>query len=146
MKDDKPLLVFLFGIISTIPFEIITRINMYSGFGAYSLYQLDSFVITITRPNTIIGLVVSSLVGGTSAVLFYISLSKIGDNHIVIKSILFNALIWSILEFVLTAYLEAKYFPLRPMGDYWGELFGAAAFGASVGLLFKRYILRKPAF
>ena len=54
MKYDKPLVAALIGALSTIPAEILTRAFVSFGIGQYSVYQLDSLLITQNRPTPII--------------------------------------------------------------------------------------------
>jgi hypothetical protein len=144
MYSNKPLTAIMIGVLSTIPFEIILRIAKYLGYAKYSLYQLDSLVITGNRPTTLIGFIVSSMVAGFIAFVFYYSLEKVGTDYIIIKSVFVSILAWSILETVLTLGFEGTKIPVRPISGYYSQFIGIIVFGIIMGLLFKRYLLLKP--
>lgn len=145
MNFDKPLVAILIGAIATIPFEIFMRIAKSLGLVKYSLYQLDSIVITSNRPVALLGFIVSSIVGGFIAFILYYALPKIGTDYLVIKSTLFSLFAWSALEVVLTLGFEGTKVPLRPIVGYYIQMVGAIIFGIIIGLLFKKYLLKQTA-
>ena len=141
MKYDKPLIAAAIGAFSTIPYEIFTRILKFLGIGKYSLYELDSLIVTITnRPNLIIGIVISLLIGTFFAVLFYYAFQKLGTDYMLIKSIIIGLTAWAILEFALTSTIEGKTFPVRPINDYYVHMLGSIIFGVTFGLLFDKFL------
>ncbi|MHB8156730.1 MAG: hypothetical protein ACYDEQ_04995 [Desulfocucumaceae bacterium] len=142
MKYDKPLVAAGIGALSTIPYEIITRILVYTGIGKYSLYQLDSLVVTIYRPTAVVGVIVSTVVGGTGAVLFYYGLKKLGTDYLILKSILISLLYWLTLEFIFALAFEDKVIPIRPVADYYSHMSGSLVFGTTLGLLFQRVLFK----
>ncbi|SDH85266.1 hypothetical protein [Desulfosporosinus hippei] len=82
MKYDKPLIVAMIGAVSTMPSEVLTRLLLLLGIGKYSIYQLDSLLITFNRPIAIMGLIVNLIVGGFVGIVFYYSLEKIGTDYL----------------------------------------------------------------
>ena len=67
MKLNKPLVALLIGALATIPQEIYTRfLRYFLGIGDYSVYEHNSLIITINRPNAILGIVSTGMVGGLS--------------------------------------------------------------------------------
>lgn len=143
MNYDKPLMAAAIGFISTISYEISTQILLHFGVGKYSLYQLNSFIITINRPNIIIGLIVSFGIGCLAGILFYYIAQKLGTDYITIKALIFSILVWLTLELVFTALVEGKTIDIRPISDYFNKFYGTIAFGITLGLLFKRFLLKK---
>lgn len=143
MKNDKPLKAAFIGFISTITYEVFTRILLYFGIGKYSLYQLDSFVVTIDKPRAIIGAVVSFAVSCFIANLVYYSTKKLGSDYLVIKSVIISIMFWIVLEAVFTSSIEGRYIPIRPVSDYYIHLFGAIVFGITLGVLFNKFFFKK---
>ncbi|HBP63859.1 MAG TPA: hypothetical protein DD730_06225 [Desulfosporosinus sp.] len=119
MKYDKPMVAALIGALSTISAEILTRAFTSFGIGQYSVYQLDSLLITQNRPTLGIGLIVNLIIGGLVGILFYYSLEKIGFDYLVIKSACVGLLAWSGTELVITDLVEGKTIPLRPIAGYY---------------------------
>lgn len=139
MKSDRPLLAALFGILSTLPYEFLSRILLFFGIGKYSEYQLSSMVITLNRPTAILGFFVSSILGSTSALLFYYVIQKVGSDYLIVKGIAVGLIAFLFLEATFTAIIEGPGFiPFRPISDYYLHLFGAAVFGFTLGLLFRK--------
>jgi len=111
------------------PYEIVTRIFLFWGIGKYSLYELDSLIVTISdRPNLILGIIISFIVGAFSAVLFYYSLKKLGIDYMLIKCTIIGLTVWAILELVFTATIESKTIPIRPINDYYVHAIGSIFF------------------
>ena len=146
MKSDRPLTAAFLGILSTLPYEIFTRIFLYLGYGIYSLYQLDSTVVTINKTNVPIGFVVSCSVSVLTSVIFYFLINAINSEHLVIKSILFSVLIWTTTELIFTAVIEGKFIPIRPIDDYYSHMLGAVVYGITQGLLFKQLLFSKHTY
>lgn len=144
MKYNKPLTATIIGAVSTVPSEVVTRLLLLFGIGKYSLYQLDSLLITFNRPSTIMGLIVNFIVGGFVGVVFYYSLEKIGTDYLIIKSASVGALSWLFFELMFTVTVEGEYIDIRPMSDYYVHILGSLAFGITLGLLFKKYLLQRP--
>lgn len=144
MRYDKPLLAAAIGAASTIPYEIITRIFLFMGIGKYSLYELNSFVVTINRPSEIIGLIVGPVVGGVVAIILYYATIKLGKDYMVLKGIATSLVAWTILELVFTGTIEGKFIPIRPLDDYYIHAFGSVVFGISLGMLFRIILFKKP--
>ena len=51
------------------------------------MYQLNSLVITLNRPNEVLGILSTFLTGGVISVILYYLLNRIGTDYIVLKSI-----------------------------------------------------------
>ncbi len=144
MKYDKPLVAALLGALATIPYELYTRLLVSLGFGKYSVYQLNSLVITINRPTAIIGIVSTFITGGLIGVVFYYSLKKLGTDFVVIKGLAAGLFGWVFTETIFTWLIEGpRLIQPRPMSDYYLEISGAAIFGLTLGLLFKRYLIKE---
>jgi hypothetical protein len=143
MTYDKPLIAALFGALSTITGEILTRVLIFFGIGKYSVYQLDSLLVTFNRPTTIMGLIVNFIIGGFTGVVFYYLLKKIGQDYLVIKSTFIGLLMWAVTEFLFTSTVDGKYIEIRPVSDYYIHIVAAGAFGITLGLLFKKYLFNR---
>jgi hypothetical protein len=145
LKYDKPLTAGLLGAFSTLTGEISTQLLLFLGFGKYSLYQLDSLLITFNRPSIAIGFIVNFTAGGAIAILFYYAISKLGRDFLVFKAVAVGLLSWGIFELILTATIEGRYIAIRPMSDYYVHLIGTIVFGITLGLLFNRYLFNQSA-
>jgi hypothetical protein len=143
MKLDKLTIAGIIGVTSTLTYEIFTRLLIFAGIGKYSIYQLDGFIVSINRIDSILGLVISSLVSGWGAVLFYLALMHTNTNCLVIKNIMFTLLMWGVLEAVFTATIEGKFIPIRPISDYYIHVFGSIILGITQGLLFNFFLFKK---
>lgn len=143
MDYDKPLIAALIGALSTIPAEIITRALVLIDIAKYSVYQLDSLLITFTRPITVIGLIIDFIIGGFAATFFYYALKKIGRDYLVIKSTSFGLLTWILKELVFTSTIEGQFIEIRPINDYYVHIFGALIYGITLGFLLKKYLMNQ---
>lgn len=144
LKYNKPLLAALIGILSTIPYELLTRTLISLGIGKYSVYQLSSLMVTLNRPVTILGVIISSILGGSFAILFYYALMKLGPDYLFIKGISAGLVLWIFLETFFTWLIEGpKLIPLRPVSDYYIHIMGASLYGFTLGLLFNFFIVMK---
>lgn len=143
MKFDKPTLAILMGAFATIPYEIFTRILVNLGVAKYSVYQLSSLMITLNRPNTLLGTITSIILGGTISLVFYSVIKILGRDHLIIKSIAISLFSWLVLEVFFMWLIEGRdLIPHRPIQDYYSELFGAIIFGITLGLLFHNYLFK----
>lgn len=142
MKPNKPLVALLIGVLATIPQEIYTWfLRYFLGIGDYSVYELNSLIITLNRPNAILGLVSTGIVGGIVSILLYYSLNRIGPDYIILKSIVAGVISWVISETIFTWLLEGpRLMHARSISDYFLQLTGAFVYGVILGLLYKRYI------
>jgi predicted tellurium resistance membrane protein TerC len=143
MFQDKVLIAGLFGVLSTIPAEIVSRILVYFRFGKYSIYELASLTITFNRPVFIIGLIVDLLVSSLLSVILYLIFEKFGSTHLVIKTAVCSLLAWLGCELLFTAIIEGKYIRIRPLNDYYSHIISTLIFGLTLGLLLKKYIFNK---
>jgi len=143
MKYDKPTLAMFMGALSTIPYEIVTRILMTFGFAKYSVYQLTSFMITLDRPNVILGAIYSIILGSLLSLVFYYALKFLDHDYFIVKSIGISLLNWLTLEVIFMWLIEGRNFiPHRPINDYYSEMIGSIVFGITLGLLFRYYLFK----
>lgn len=144
MRYDKPLIAGLLGSVSTIPYEIFTRVLVMLGIGKFSAYQLTSLVITLNRPRAILGMVMSALIGGLIAVIFYYSLKKFGPDYIILKSLFIGLLAWVFLEVVYVWLIEGRgLVKPRPVIDYYIHLSGSFLYGLTLGILLKTFLIKE---
>ena len=144
MRYDKPLITGLLGSVSTIPYEIFTRVFVMFGIGKYSAYQLTSLVITLNRPRAILGMVMGALIGGLVAVIFYYSLKKMGPDYIILKSLFIGLLAWVFLEVVYVWLIEGPgLVKPRPIFDYYIHLSGSFLYGLTLGILLKTFLIKE---
>jgi len=142
VRFDKPLVAFLIGALATIPQEIYTWILLNLGVGRYSVYQLNSLVITINRPNEVLGILSTFLTGGVISVILYYLLNRIGTDYIVLKSLSTGLLSWIFTEAIFTWLLEGPgLIQHRPISDYFLQSSGSAVFGLVLGFLYKKYLV-----
>jgi len=140
VEYDKPLIAGLLGALSTLIGEISTQLLIYLGVGKYSIYQLDSLLITFNRPSIIVGFIVNFIAGGFIGILFYYAISKLGQDYLVFKGAGVGLLSWGIFELILTATIEGNFIDIRPMSDYYIHLVGTIVFGITLGALFNKYL------
>jgi hypothetical protein len=145
LNYDKPLIAGLLGALSTVISEVASQLAIYLGLGKYSIYELDSLLITFNRPSIFIGFIVNIIAGGAIAILFYYAISKLGQDYLVCKGLAVGLLSWGIFEIILTATVEGHFFDIRPMSDYYLHLVATAIFGISLGLLFEKYLFTTSA-
>ncbi len=145
MYNDKPLMAAIIGSLSTISAEIVSRIMLYFGIGQYSIYLLDSLVLTLNRPNFLLGLYINFSIGGLVGIMFYYALKTIGQTNLLIKSTFVGLVSSAFAEILLSAIVEGKYIPDRPIGDYYLHIVGATLFGLTMGIAFKYCIFKNTA-
>jgi hypothetical protein len=141
LKYDKPLIAAAIGATSTLAAEITSRIMIFFGIGKYSIYQLDSLLITFNRPDFFLGLFVNFIIGGFIGIAFYYSLKILGVDYIICKSIVVGLFAEPISEVLITALIEGKYIDIRPIGDYYLHIASALAYGLMMGVLFEKYLV-----
>jgi len=142
MKNDKVLIAMIIGSVSTVAYEIITQIFVVTGIAKYSLYQLDSFIITLNRQTYFIGIMISFIVASFSSAIFYYLILKVGAEHLLIKSISFALLIWAVLEAFFMVNIENRLIDPRPISDYYNHMIGAMGYGIVQGLLYKKFLFK----
>ena len=143
MDYNKPSVAALIGALSTIPFELITRLLVVLGIAKYTVYELNSLMITVNRPNVILGAIAAMLLSAGIALVFYYSLKFLGWDYLIIKSISVSLLSWLVLEVLFMWLIEGRgLIPPRPINDYFSEMTGAVVFGVTLGLLFRTYLLK----
>lgn len=143
MKNDKLLVIAFFGIISTVPAEILTLFLVYLGFGKFSIYQLASLLITFNRPTLLMGFIVDALIGSFVSFIFCYLLEKLGSDFLVTKVTFGSIFAWLVCELAFTFFIEGKFFDIRPINDYYNHIFGAIIFGITLGMLFKKFMFMK---
>jgi hypothetical protein len=147
MKYEKALVLPLLGFLSTIPYEIITRILVFFKYGKYSVYELTSLMITLNRPNVILGAVASMLLSSGIAILLYYLLNRLSWQNLIFKSIFISLFSWLLLEVIFMWLIEGRQLiPYRPLNDYYIELFGSILYGITLGLLFQKFLAKKSGF
>lgn len=144
MNKDKPLIAALFGAIATLPGEALSLVLLVLGVSEYSIYQVDSLLVTFNRPTEFIGLIVNFIVGGLAGVIFYYALNMLGEDYLVLKGLAFGCMFWLLTELAFTTTVEGKYIPLRLITDYNVHILDAAIFGSTLVLLINKYLLPKP--
>ncbi|MDW7651951.1 MAG: hypothetical protein SCK29_10850 [Bacillota bacterium] len=114
------------------------------GVGKYSVYQLNSLIVTLNRPNAVLGLATTSVLSGLLAIIFYHLLKKLGWDYLIAKSVGFGLVSWVFLEGLFVWIIEGPgLIPPRPINDYYVHMIGSVVFGISLGLLFRKYLLKK---
>lgn len=143
MRLDKPLVAVLLGALATIPQELYTGfLRFFLGIGDYSVYELNSLVITINRPNMLIGFLSTCMIGGIVSVVLYYLLNKIGYDYIVLKALVAGIISWMVSEAIFTWLLEGpKLIHIRSLSDYFVQSSGALIFGITLGYLYRKYIV-----
>lgn len=141
LKYDKPLIAAAIGAASTLAAEITSRIMLLFGIGKYSIYQLDSLLITFNRPDFFLGLFVNFIIGGIIGITFYYSLKILGTDYLIYKSIVVGLFAEPLSEILITALIEGTYIDIRPIGDYYLHIVGALAYGLLMGVLFEKYLV-----
>lgn len=142
MKVDQPITASIIGSLSTIPYEILTRVLKSLGYAKYSVYELASLMITLNRPNMILGAILSMIVGATIAfILYHALIGWLGWDSIILKTILISLQSWVLLEGLFMWLIEGRNFiPPRPISDYYSQFFSVIIFGITMGLLFLKYL------
>lgn len=121
--------IVLIGILSTIPYEIFTRVLVALGVGKYSVYQLSSLVVTLNRPTAILGALTTLIVSCVIAMIFYHILKKLGSEYVVIKGAVTGLFSWLVTEVIYTWLIEGPGHAFRPVSDYYLEAAGSTVFG-----------------
>lgn len=145
MDDDRILKVIVVGIISTIIAEIASRVFLAIGIGKYSVYQLNSLIITLNRPSETIGFILNIIVGSALSVLLFLVLKRWGNRYVFVECLMASSFIWLLYELFFTLAIENKTIEIRPINDYYNHMVGTIIFGLSMGLLLKRFIFKKTA-
>ena len=129
--------------LTTIPAEIVSKILIALGIGKYSIYELDSLLVTFNRPTELIGFIVNVIIGGSAGIIFYYFLEVLGKDYLILKGLAFGCVFWILSELVFTSTVEGKYIDIRPITDYYVHILGAAIFGGTLGLLIQTLIIDK---
>jgi hypothetical protein len=143
MKKDRLLLAGLIGGVCTLSGEIITTVLVALGIGEYALYELNSLIVSLGRPDIIMGFILNLVVGSVVGTVFYLLFKKYGSAHIVIKTVVGSLLLWLLYELEFTAFVETKSIPLRSSADYYVHLLGTAVYGLVVGIALKWFLFTK---
>ena len=143
MEDDRFIKAGVIGALSTVIAEIASRILLAAGIGKYSVYQLNSLIVTINRPSEIIGLIINFLIASILSVLIFLMLKKWGDRYTIIICIMISLFTWLLWEFIFTLSIEGKAIEIRPINDYYNHIIDTLVFGASMGILLKCFIFKQ---
>lgn len=141
MKYNKPLIAALIGALSTVPAELFSRLLLLLDIGQYSIYQVDSLILTLNRPNTFLGFYVNVIVGGLTGMIFYYLLRILDYDYLVYKSIFVGMFASILSEVLLSAMVEGSYIGFRPVDDYVLHVLSAMVFGLSMGVAFQRFLI-----
>lgn len=142
MDDAKILKAGVIGALSTSLSELVSWLLLFFGIGKYSVYQLNSLIVTISRTSEIIGLIINFLVGSIISSIIYLVFKKWGHRYIVINCIMVGLMTWLLWEFLFTLSIEGKTIGIRPIADYYNHLLGTFVYGASMGILLKLFIFK----
>lgn len=138
----KPMLAAFIGVAATIPYELLERALQALGIAQYSAYQLSSLVITLNRPNAVVGFFASGVIGGAIALLLYRALPRLGTDYLIIKGIAAGIASWLVVEALFVWIIEGPgLIPTRPIADYLAHLAGAALYGGTTAALIGAYLL-----
>lgn len=145
MKIDKLMAVSIIGALSTIPYEMLTRVLKLVGYAEYSVYELSSLMVTLNRPDIVLGSFLSMILGASIAIiLYYAVIGRFGWNNILFKSVFINFQSLVFLEFLFMWLIEGRnLIPFRPIKDYYSHIFCVSIYGLILGLLFQKYIKTK---
>lgn len=144
MKKNRYLAVGALGAISTIPGEILSKVLVSLGIGQYPTYELNSLLVLSDEPQFWIGMFINFIVGGLTAVIFYIVFEKWWDtNLVVIKCIIGSWIAWLVYEIMFTAIIEGKSIQVRPISDHVVHIISTGIYGLTLGLLLKGLIYNK---
>ena len=143
MKKDRITRAAVLGMIAPLVGWGVSRLLVTLGFGVYDIFEIDSVIVTVTRPVILHGFIVNLYAGGLTGVLLYIFLEKYSTECIVFKAVGLSALAWFLVECFATAYFEGKTLPIRPLEDTITHVIAAMANGIALGLLFRRFLYRK---
>jgi len=147
MRINKPIAATIIGALSTIPYEILTRALKLLGYAKYTVYELSSLMITLNRPDKVLGSFMSMIIGASISIILYCAIAIIGWfgwDHIILKSIFISLQSWLFLEGLFMWLIEGRNFiPLRPISDYYSQFFCVFIYGIILGLLFQKYIRTK---
>ena len=142
MTINKSMVACLIGALSTIPYEILTIMLKLLGYAKYSVYELSSLMITINRPDAILGSFLSMILGASIAIILYRTIiGWLGWDNLIFKSVFIGLQSWLLLEGLFMWLIEGRNFiPLRPISDYYSQFFSVFVFGITMGLLFRKYL------
>jgi hypothetical protein len=143
LNDERILVSGAIGSIATLAAEFVSWIFLYFNIGKYSVFQLNSLIITGNRPSIPIGLIVNFVIGSILGALVYLMLRTWGHRFTIINSIACTLIMWFIWETVFTITIEGKLVPYRPMGSYYKHMICSLVHGSSMGLMLKQFIFSK---
>lgn len=143
MKRDELFIAALIAGLSTLAGEAVTKILVLTGVGQYSVFELNSLVVTNDRPSMLMGFILNFIVGSQAGVLFYLLFKRLGNRHLVLKCILGSLPLWLIFELVFTALIEGKSIPERSLADHYVHITGTAVFGLTVGIFMRMILFKK---
>ena len=143
LDDGRILIAGAISAISTLVAEIVSWVFKYLGIGKNSLYQINSLIITGNRPSFLMGLILNVIIGANLGAIIYLILKKWGHRYTIIISIMCALIMWFIWEIVFTINFEGTVISRRPIIGYYDHLICSLVYGASMGLMLKRFIFSK---
>ena len=143
LDDDKLLIAGAIGIASTVVGEIGSWILLSLGLGTYSVYQLNSLIVTFNKPSILIGFVLNLLIGGIIGASVYLTVKKWGHKHITMVSLVYTLTAWLCLEVIFNAVVDKNIITSSLMGGYYNSLINAIVHAIFKGFMIKYFIFSK---
>lgn len=141
--DDKLLIAGAIGIASTVVGEIGSWILLSLGIGEYSVYQLNSLIVTFNKPSILIGFILNLLIGGIIGASVYLTVKKWGHKHIIMVSLLFTLISWLCLEITFNAVVDKNLITSLLMANHFNTLINAIIHAIFKGFMIKHFIFSK---
>jgi hypothetical protein len=143
LDDDKLLIAGAIGIASTVLGEIGSWILLSLGLGKYSVYQLNSLIVTFNKPSILIGFILNILVGGIIGASVYLTVKKWGHKHIIMVSLLYTLISWLCLEVTFNAVVDKNVITSLLMAGYYNSLINAIVHAIFKGFMIKHFLFSK---
>lgn len=143
MNNSKQTLAGVFGAVSTILGEAVTRLLSFYKVGQVDLYQFHSLFLTIDQPSLMLGLIISLIIGFFLGRYVYTCIEKKDARDVIIRSTMSFVFTWLIAEVVYTVFYAGLMDITRPINDHYVYLAGMAISGLTSGLLIKTILYRK---
>ena len=143
LDDDKLLIAGAIGITSTVVGEIGSWILLSLGLGKYSVYQLNSFIVTYNKPSILIGFILNLLIGAIIGASVYLTVKKWGHKHITMVSLIYTLIAWLCLEITFNAVVDKNVITSTLIGGYYNNLINAIVHAVFKGFMIKHFIFNK---
>lgn len=118
MKQDKPLIAMMFGIVGGLPTEMFTQVMKRLGLTTVSTLEVMS-MMRVKEGSWRLGILAAFGIGAWVGLAMYFSARVLGTTYFVVKAMLISMTVWSLLF----------------------NIFGTLGGNPNVGLLIKRYLL-----